>query len=105
MKSINRMVPSLGFEWNELANRSGPNLKLLSLVNLTGSTKTLLDASLKSEGVKSCLYNYLVLSKSLNRYCIQSVQNICRVNRTPCAMQRTPNQSNRCGSYFCVDGS
>ena len=31
---------------------SGPNLKLPSLVNLTGSAKTLLDTSLKSEGVK-----------------------------------------------------
>ena len=49
---MNGMVPSLGLEWNEPTNRSGPNLKLPSLVNLTGSAKTLLDACLKSEGAK-----------------------------------------------------
>ena len=46
------MVPSLGLVWNEMSNRSGPNIKLPSLVNLTGSAKTLTDASIKSEGVK-----------------------------------------------------
>ena len=51
------MVPSLGLDWNVVSNRSGHNLKLPSLVNLSGSTKTLMDASLKSEGVKifNCL--------------------------------------------------
>ena len=51
------MVPSLGLNWNEVSNRSGQNLKLPSLVNLTGSAKTLMDACLKSEGVK--IYNCL----------------------------------------------
>ena len=46
------MVPSLGLEWNEMSNRSGLNIKLPSLVNLTGAAKTLTDASIKSEGVK-----------------------------------------------------
>ena len=46
------MVPSLGLVWNEMSNRSGPNIKLPSLVNLTGTAKTLTDASIKSEGVK-----------------------------------------------------
>ena len=56
-KSLNGMVPSLGFKWNEVSNRSGQNLNLPSLINPTGSSKTLLDASLKSEGVK--IYNSL----------------------------------------------
>ena len=51
------MAPSMSLEWNETCYRSGPNLKLPSLVNITGSAKTLLDASLKSEGVK--LFNSL----------------------------------------------
>ena len=57
------MVPSLGLNWNEVSNRSGQNLKLPSLVNLTGSAKTLTDACLKSEGVKifNCLPDKLKL--------------------------------------------
>ena len=40
-----------------MVNRSGYNLKLPSIVNMTGSIKTLVDSSIRSEGVK--LFNCL----------------------------------------------
>ena len=56
-KSMNGLTPSLNLEWNNAVNRSGYNLKTPSIVNMTGSIKTLVDSSMRSEGVK--LFNSL----------------------------------------------
>ena len=56
-KSLNGLTLSLNLEWNHMVNRSGYNLKLPSIVNMTGSIKTLVDSSIRSEGVK--LFNCL----------------------------------------------
>ena len=50
-------TPDLKLEWNPMTNRSGFNLKLPSIVNMTGAKKSLVESSIRSEGVK--LFNCL----------------------------------------------